>query len=91
MNAKKEFLSFTKNNKIKCAQIEGMDLKVGFTTEEYNKFINNLDFEYNAGYGGQELYGTIWFTDGTWATRGEYDGSEWWEIHQLPEIPEELI
>jgi hypothetical protein len=23
-------------------------------------------------------------------TRGEYDGSEWWETNSLPEIPQEL-
>lgn len=65
-------------------------LKVGYTTEEYNAFLNELDFDYDAGYGGQELYGTIWLTDGTWFTRGEYDGSEWWDFNSLPEIPEDL-
>jgi hypothetical protein len=29
----------------------------------------------------------IWFKDGSWATRGEYDGSEWWEYHKLPQVP----
>lgn len=65
-------------------------LKVGYTTEEYNMFVNQLDFDYDAGYGGQELYGTVWLTDDTWLTRGEYDGSEWWDFNSLPEIPEEL-
>ena len=38
-------------------------------------FLNDLNFEYDSGYGGQELYGTVWFKDNTWAGRGEYDGS----------------
>jgi len=38
-----------------------------------------LDFEYNSRYGEQKLYGYIWYADGTWSVRGEYDGSEWWE------------
>jgi len=53
----------------------------------YQQFMNALDFKYESSHGGQQLYGTIWFTDGTWATRGEYDGSEWWERHRLPTIP----
>lgn len=47
-----------------------------------------LDFEYDNGYGGQELFGNIWYTDGTWSERGEYDGSEWWEHKVCPAIPE---
>jgi len=23
--------------------------------------------------------------------RGEYDGSEWWEWHKYPQIPDELL
>jgi hypothetical protein len=65
-------------------------LKVGYTTEEYNAFLNQLDFDYDTGYGGQELYGTVWMLDDTWLTRGEYDGSEWWDFNSLPEIPKEL-
>ena len=49
-----------------------------------------LDFEYDNGYGTQEVFGVVWFADGTWAERGEYDGSEWWEHHTIPEIPEHL-
>ena len=44
-----------------------------------------FNVEYNDGYGSQELFGTIWMTDGTWYTRGEYDGSEWWEHHACPD------
>jgi hypothetical protein len=44
-----------------------------------------LDFEYDAGYGGQELFGYIWYADGSWSDRGEYDGSEWWRHQTRPE------
>jgi len=50
-------------------------------------FLESLDFEYNNGYGEQELYGTIWFEDGTWADRWEYDGAEGWKLVMLPQIP----
>ena len=46
-----------------------------------------LDRRYDAGYGGQRLDGVIWLTDGTWLTRGENDGSEWWEHHECPTVP----
>jgi hypothetical protein len=65
-------------------------LKVGYTEEEYNKFLNGLDFEYDNGYGHQILHGTIWMDDNTWVDRGEYDGSEWWKWNFLPDIPEHL-
>jgi hypothetical protein len=39
----------------------------------------------------QHVFGTVWFNDNeSWAYRDEYDGSEWWAIQSLPEIPEEL-
>lgn len=48
-------------------------------------FLENLaSINYDNGYGGQELFGTIVFKDGTWLERGEYDGSEWWEHRKLP-------
>ena len=49
-----------------------------------------LDFEYDNGYGGQVLHGTIWMDDDTWVDRGEYDGSEWWKWNFLPDIPKYL-
>lgn len=62
----------------------------GFTKAEYDAFIKKLDVEYDDGYGGQELFGTIWLKDGSWMDRGEYDGSEWWNHQVVPEIPNEL-
>lgn len=67
-----------------------VNLPVGYTQEEYDNFMKKLDVEYNAGYGMQELFGTIWLKDGTWFDRGEYDGSEWWIYQQCPEIPDHL-
>ena len=50
-----------------------------------NDILPMLDFNYDNGYGGQELFGYIWFTDGTWSERREYDGSEWWERKERPD------
>ena len=58
-----------------------------YTKEEYEKFLSALDFEYDSGYGTQELFGNIWYEHGTWSERGEYDGSEWWRHVVKPEVP----
>jgi len=102
MNAKEEFLELALKLKPLCADISylcwyGEDnnrrciLKCKYTEEEYNSFLESLDFTYDNGYGSQELYGTIWFEGGHWAKRREYDGSEWWELRAYPTIPEELF
>lgn len=99
-NAKEEFIGHTSEvkSKVKAVEIYTYDLettikdflKVGYTEEDFNSFLKRLDFKYDSGYGGQELYGMIWYEDGTWSERGEYDGSEWWDYRAVPSIPEEL-
>ena len=102
MNAKKEFLRFTANHEVLCAtihfdkylmdeEITRINLPVNYTELGYQEFLSKLDRNYDSGYGGQELFGTIWFKDGTWADRGEYDGSEWWQHHIIPEIEDFLL
>jgi hypothetical protein len=67
------------------------NLKEGYTPAEYEEFLDRLDFEYDSGYGGQELFGTVWLIEeGAWLERGEYDGSEWWEYRKCPQIPGDL-
>jgi hypothetical protein len=96
INAKSEFLATVRDKAVKCVDIDRYSdgtksiLKIGHTEEEYQSFLATLDFEYNAGYGWQEVYGIIWFEDGTWMTRWEYDGSEGWEYHTVPEIHDGL-
>jgi|TARA_R110000737_G_scaffold6455_2_gene20297 hypothetical protein len=96
MNARKEF---PQGVGISCASItitqewevgDSIKLPIGHTKEEYEEFLNKLDVEYDAGYGSQVLHGYIWCNDGTWFSRGEYDGSEWWQYHSLPTIPDYL-
>jgi hypothetical protein len=69
----------------------GSILHKGYSQEDFDEFLKSIDFEYYNGYGGQELFGTIWYEDGTWSSRGEYDGSEWWRHFEVPEILEELL
>lgn len=93
-NAKGEFLNHISNRELLCAQIiyneNTKNLTTGWTNEDWNQFISDLDFDYDSGYGSQSLFGTIWYVDGTWSSRGEYDGSEWWEHHRCPVIPDDL-
>ena len=108
INAKQEFLDHTTDRcvggrTVRCAKITfGVDydddnprnyiLPVGYTPEDLALFLEEINVEYDNGYGGQELYGIIWYTDGkTWSERGEYDGSEWWEFREVPEITPELM
>jgi hypothetical protein len=67
-----------------------IELPLGYTDEQYGEFMAKLDFNYDDGYGSQNLDGVIWFKDGSWATRGEYDGSEWWQHHKRPNVPSHL-
>jgi hypothetical protein len=58
------------------------------TWEEYEVL---ADKEYDAGFGGAEVASDliIVFNDNTYMTRGEYDGSEWWEYNVPFKMPEE--
>ncbi len=95
-NAKEEYLNATKDCKVIAAFIsynryEGdseFKLNPLYTKDEYDNFLDFLNFEYDNGYGGQNLYGVIYCEDGVWLQRGEYDGSEWWDIFKYPDMRE---
>ena len=102
-NAKKELIKYIPNGYlIDCAQIMNgnswddeydkiVNLKKNYSSEDYEKFLESLNFEYDSGYGSQELHGFVWFSDGSWMERSEYDGSEWWVHKSRPELPKELL
>lgn len=102
-NARNEFLDFIDGKpQVVAALIRALNkddrysenqvvLKLGYSPEDYDNFLANLNFEYDDGYGLQYVYGTIWFAGGTWADRWEYDGSEGWEYHQCPTMPDEVF
>ena len=52
--------------------------------ERIIKSLEQLDFNYDDGFGGQELYGYVLLDDQDWLERHEYDGSEWWEYKKYP-------
>lgn len=59
----------------------------GYSEQELTDFLHNINFSYDNGYGWQELFGFIWWKDGTWSSRYEYDGSEKWVHNSSPSYP----
>ena len=55
----------------------------------WKEFETLAAFRYDNGYGGHEIPGDliVIFSDKSWLSRGEYDGSEWWEYNKCPKIP----
>lgn len=99
-NAKEEFLEQTQNYKVVAANIsfdcydedehhaKEYKLNPGYSKNDYDIFLKFLDRVYDCGYGGQELFGIIYCEDGVWLDRGEYDGSEWYNVHKYPNLRE---
>ena len=89
-NAKEEILVHIKCRKVKLVKIvlcNGYDEEDRIKIEgDLDSALPKLDLAYDSGYGGQNLFGYIWYEDGTWSERGEYDGSEWWEYRSLPDL-----
>lgn len=94
-NAKDEFIAHISGKQVLCCEIiildkERIELTTGWIDTEWDEFLKKIDVEYDSGYGGQELYGNIWYKDDTWSSRSEYDGSEWWKHNTCPTIPDYL-
>lgn len=68
-----------------------LELKIGYSDEEFECFLKKLDFDYDDGFGIQVVFGILWCTDESWFERFSYDGSEHWELKERPEIPKFLI
>ena len=66
-------------------------LPIGWKNNNWDRFLQDLNFNYDDGYGSQELYGIVWFKDGSWFKREEEDGLEWWVYTSVPQIPDEML
>lgn len=104
INAKDEFLHTVKNinrpllaasivygNEWDENSLRKYELKCNYTVKDWHKFLDSINFKYDNGYGGALLNSSrIYFSDFI-VLRGEYDGSEWWEIkNENSLIPSEL-
>ena len=94
-NAKQEFLKHIERRQIKCATISCDNnesvLPINNTPGQWEDFLSSLDYEYDDNCGTLNLYGTIWYEDGSWSNRCDDDGSEWWVYNKYLEIPTECI
>lgn len=56
----------------------------------WSKFKKLADREYDSGYGSHQVSQdlVIAFSDGSMLTRGEYDGSEWWDYTAIFKRPD---
>lgn len=88
-NAKRDFIEHTKDKIVKGAIINKFILKVNYNKDDYDLFLNQLDFDYGGCYDTMTVEGTIWYTDNTWSRIMEDYYLEW-EYIELPEIPKEL-
>lgn len=66
-----------------CARVwtkgSHMCLRRGYTPVELGEFLQSLKkCVYDSSFGVQELFGELYFSDGSLAVRTVYDGSEWW-------------
>jgi hypothetical protein len=105
-NAKEEFEEFVGGREVRCVEIiytfnvrdyawRYITMKTG---EDYQGFLKQLEFEYTPALASTKVIsGTIWFTDGSWANRGEFKSAngmelydEFWQLHSIPKIPEDL-
>lgn len=97
INARQEFEEFIKGVKapVLCATVlrsvdpmSAKGLQYDLTQEgSLEKFLESIDFDYDNGFCSQVLFGLIWFDDGSWADRIEYDGQEEWRHQLRPIIP----
>lgn len=94
INAKKELLDIITSRNLTILKIEITYTHINWddnTTITKNiTTLDDLNFDYDAGYGSQELFGVVYCKNSNnrpvWLTRGEYDGSEWWDINTIPEF-----
>ena len=106
INAKEELIKHIEEYslKLKCASITHekshrsrdishglIELNVNHTTDDSDKFFEKLDFSYDNGFGLLELCGTLWYEDGSYSIRHEYECEESWVYCICPDIPEHLL
>ena len=94
MNAKEEFIKHITGKEVAFVSIafhEYYTYDLIIVKGKLEEVLPLLDFYCDNSFGGQDLFGYIWYTDGTWSERGEYDGSEWWEYKKSPEQDIDII
>ena len=89
INAREELLKQAEGKAVEYVRVRFYHKKEGRvkTVEGYlEEVLPELDFNYDNGYGSRFLDGIIWYHDGSWSERAEYDGKQWWTYKQRPLI-----
>ncbi len=86
MNLLKEIKKILQNNNLTLEDISWVGCKeFCINLEEFIKLANT---EYDSGYGATKVATDLLIVgDNWWLSRGEYDGSEWWEFNVKPVKP----
>lgn len=95
-NARDEVLRLINQAKseIKCGFISsgiasGAELKCGHSEDDFNRFINALNFNYGDGCGSRSgISGVIWLINGNWI---DGDGGSKLSLRSPPTIPDRLM
>lgn len=89
-NFKEETLGVLKFNGKTIKDIKWIGNEKGYIP--IDEFFKKANFEYDAGYGAQEVAADIIIVgDEFIMTREEYDGSEWWKYTKPIEMPKEKL
>lgn len=97
MNFKKETMNLIEELGVSVVAYKFLNLKDWSDAQVFKgereinwKEIPGKLLHYCNDFGTQYWRGIILLSDGSWLTRDEYDGSEWWEHHKLPTVEEVL-
>lgn len=86
-NFKEDTLAALKEHGKTIDNIKWIGDNLGERTTDIQEFFNSIDFEYDDGYGGNEIsLSLVIVGDNWWLERGEYDGAEWWEFKTIPKL-----
>lgn len=85
-NLLQETLGELSGKKLSPADVLWIGTKDGKYVVSWDEFAAMADFEYNDSYGINEISGDLVVVGSDWwLSRGEYDGSEWWDFNKKPE------
>ena len=95
MTAKESLLKHIKDNKVDYVQIRWVDYDNDAEETiqgELEEVLPLLDFELDSTSNFEvehyEIFGTIWYTDGSWSVRNEYNDIFYWEHLNRPIMPD---
>lgn len=87
MNLKDETIEYLESHRKSTNDVLWVGSQDGKMKLTWNQFIEIANFEYDDGYGHQEIDSNLVVVgDGWWFERAEYDGAEGWRINFPPSL-----